>query len=717
MKQVLQDIANGQTRLIEAPAPGVRAGHLLVATGRSLISAGTERMLVDFGKANLLDKARQQPDKVAQVIQKARTDGIGPTLEAVRAKLGEPVPMGYCNVGTVIEVGAGVSGFTVGDRVLSNGHHAELVCVPENLCAKVPAGVSDEQATFGVLGAIALQGIRLIAPTLGERIVVSGLGLIGLLAVQILRANGCQVLGLDFDSARVELARSMGVDAIDLSGGSDPVAAGLAFSRGAGVDGVLITASTRSNEPMQQAARMSRKRGRVVLVGVVGLQLDRDDFYRKEISFQVSCSYGPGRYDPDYEVGGQDYPIGFVRWTEQRNFEAVLQLMADGALRTDALLTHRFPLAEVATAYEAVSGGGALGVLLEYDGTAAAASATDRGAVPRRTIVMNPSRAARPAQSGPVIGMLGAGNYGTRVLLPAFKAAGARLRTIVSSGGVSSALAAERFGFEQASSDTDAVFADESIDTVVIATRHDSHGVLARRALESGKHVFVEKPLALAHADLDAIEAAWNTGATRLQLMVGFNRRFAPLVETMRARLASTPGPKTFLFTVNAGAIPPDHWTQDPAAGGGRILGEACHFIDLMRDLAGAPIVNASAVALGPNHHETIRDDKASLTLSFADGSHGTIHYFANGHRAFPKERIEVFVDGRILQLDNFRKLRGFGWSGFNGRSLMNQDKGNAACVAATVAAIRAGGAAPIPVAELLEVSRVTVDLAQSLRR
>jgi predicted dehydrogenase/threonine dehydrogenase-like Zn-dependent dehydrogenase len=710
MRQVLQSLGDGRTLLADVPAPQLQSGAVLVRTTRSLISAGTERMLVDFGRAGWIDKARQQPEKVRQVLEKARTDGWMQTLEAVRSKLDQPLALGYCNVGVVDSVGSDIREFAPGDRVVSNGSHAEMVAVPRNLCARIPEGVEDDEAAFAVLGAIALQGLRLAAPTLGECFVVTGLGLIGLIAVQLLRANGCRVLGIDPDASKAELARGFGAEAVVLGAEQDPLAAAAAFSHERGVDGVLITAATSSNEPVSQAAKMCRKRGRIVLVGVAGLQLDRADFYQKELSFQVSCSYGPGRYDPAYEEKGIDYPHAFVRWTEQRNFEAVLGMMAAGSLDVRPLISHRFALGEAAAAYDLLSGSGEphLGILLEYAPTADVRS---------RTVPLAPAPAPARADPAPSIAFIGAGNYAGRVLVPAFGATAAKLYGIASNGGVTAAHYGRKFGFAIATTDAESLLADSNVQAIVVATRHDSHAHFVRRALEAGKHVFVEKPLAITLDQLDEIAAAWRTcsaGAARPQLMVGFNRRFAPHVMRMKALLAQVREPKSFVVTVNAGAIPRSHWTQDPGVGGGRIIGEGCHFVDLLRFLSGQAIVHASVQVLGT---EAGHDDSVAITLGFADGSWGTIHYLANGHPAFPKERVEVFCAGRILQLDNFRRLRGMGWKGFSSMRLWRQDKGQKACAAAFIDAIESGRAAPIPIEELLEVSRVTIELGQAARR
>ena len=707
MKQILQSLKTGDTWLAEVPSPRVGFGNLLVHTNITLVSAGTERMLVEFGKANWIDKARQQPDKVRMVLDKVRTDGLAATFDAVQSKLDQPLALGYCNVGMVADVGRGVEGLSAGDRVVSNGKHAEVVCVPKNLCARIPDSVSDEHASFTVLAAIGLQGIRLVGPTMGECVVVTGLGLIGLLTVQMLRAHGCRVLGIDFDPARLELARRFGADVVNPGAGEDVLAAAQAFSRGRGVDAVIITASTKSNEPVSQAANMCRKRGRIVLVGVTGLELSRADFYEKELSFQVSCSYGPGRYDPSYEEGGNDYPVGFVRWTEQRNFEAVLDLMAAGQLDVEPLISHRFPLERAVEAYELLSSGQpSLGILLAYP-------QSDAGRLSQRQVKLEPAAPAH-AVGKATVAFLGAGNYAGRVLIPAFKAAGAVLHSVVSSGGVSAVHYGKKHGFAHASTDASAVLDDSAVDTVVVATRHDAHARQVLDALRSGKHVFCEKPLCLTLDELHRIEVEACARPAQL-LMLGFNRRFAPQVVKTKQLLSTLAEPKSFVMTVNAGAIPAEHWTQDKAVGGGRIVGEGCHFIDLLRHLAGAPIVSWHAESLGRHPALAIADDKATMMLRFADGSVGTIHYLANGDKGFPKERLEVFCAGRVLQLDNFRKLRGWGWKGFSRMNLWRQDKGQAACAAAFVRAVRSGSPCLIPLDEVLEVSRISIEVQQAL--
>lgn len=708
MKQILQSLKTGITEVAEVPCPNAGRGQVLIRTTRSLVSAGTERMLVEFGKAGWLEKARQQPDKVRMALDKVKTDGLIPTVEAVRNKLDQPLPLGYCNVGRVLEV-QGTEEIKEGDRVASNGKHAEVVSVPVNLCARVPDGVSDDEAAFTVVGAVALQGIRLAQPTLGEAVVVTGLGLVGLMAVQLLRAHGCRVLGIDFESRKVELARQFGAETVNLSVGEDPVAAAQRFSRGRGVDAVIVTAATKSSEPIHQAALMCRKRGRIILVGVTGLDLLRADFYEKELSFQVSCSYGPGRYDPNYEEKGGDYPIGFVRWTEQRNFEAVLDMIADGRLDIKPLISHRFSLDNAEQAYAVVGGSEpSLGILLEYP--------QPEGCSEIKLLTKTVTFCQEPPViiQQPVLGFIGSGNYATGVLIPAFKMTGARLKTVASGGGVSGLHAGRKFGFEATTTDTPSVLADAGVNAVVITTRHNSHAHFVLATLRAGKHVFVEKPLCLTLNELKEVEETYSSLFTPHSspplLMVGFNRRFAPQVQKIKSLLGAVSGPKSFVMTVNAGAIPAEHWTQDSAVGGGRIVGEACHFIDLLRFLAGAPIAEWRCMEMESRTHDTV-----TLQLGFADGSMGTVHYFANGSKSFPKERLEVFVGDRVLQLDNFRRLTGFGWPGFSKMNLWRQDKGQKSCAAAFIAAIRQGGSAPIPVEEIFEVSRISLRICAAV--
>jgi predicted dehydrogenase len=711
MQQLLQSLADGRIVLEDIPVPNAAAGAVLIRTSRSLISSGTERMLLEFGRANWIKKIRQQPEKATQVIDKMRTDGVLATIDAVRSKLNQPIPLGYCNVGRVVETGAEASDFKTGDRVVSNGSHAEFVSVGRNLCAHIPDSVSDDEAVFTPLAAIALQGLRLAGPAIGERFCVIGLGLVGLIAVQLLRANGCKVLGVDPDPVKSALARQFGADVVDLRAGEDVSKIAEGFSAGEGIDAVLITAATDSNEPIQQAAQMCRQRGRIVLIGVTGLELNRADFYKKEISFQVSCSYGPGRYDDVYESRGIDYPFGLVRWTEQRNFEAVLQLLESERLDVRPLISHRFAFGGAGAAYDLLADRtqASLGIVLDYRGESGEIGAP---AIVRKLSLHAPASGA--PVSMPAVAFIGAGNYAGRVLIPAFRSGGARLFAVATANGINAARYGRQYGFEIASTDVDAVLASPEVDIVVIATRHDTHALFVQRALAAGKHVFVEKPLALTGADVDAIEVSLRDAARPTPtLMIGFNRRFAPLAARMKTLLDAVREPKTFVVTANAGAAPAGHWTVD-SAGGGRIIGEACHFVDLLRFLAGSPITGSVARRTGGSART--EDPSVCITLSFADGSVGTIHYLTGGHASFPKERVEVFAGGRVLQLDNFRRLRGYGWPRFESKRQWRQNKGQYACAAAMVRAIKAGDASPIPLEEILEVSRATIDASEAAR-
>jgi predicted dehydrogenase/threonine dehydrogenase-like Zn-dependent dehydrogenase len=710
MQQLLQSLADGHIVLEDIPVPSVGAGAVLIRTSRSLISSGTERMLLEFGRANWIEKIRQQPERAHQVLDKMRTDGVLATLGAVRSKLNQPIALGYCNVGRVVEAGVDAAEFSAGDRVVSNGSHAEFVAVGRNLCARVPKSVSDDEAVFAPLAAIALQGLRLAGPEIGERFCVIGLGLVGLMAVQLLRANGCKVLGVDPDPGKSALARRFGADVVDLRAGEDVLGIAEHFSAGEGIDGVLITAATDSNEPVEQAAQMCRQRGRIVLIGVAGLELNRADFYKKEISFQVSCSYGPGRYDEMYESRGIDYPFGLVRWTEQRNFQAALQLMESGHLDVRPLISHRYKFSAAGAAYDLLADRtkDSLGIVLDYQDEASGP------AIVRKMPLRVPTSGSSSAM--PAVAFVGAGNYAGRVLIPAFRASGARLFAVATANGINAARYGRQYGFEVASTDVDAVLGAPEVNLVVIATRHDTHAQFVQRALAAGKHVFVEKPLALTGSEIDAIEAALRDPAGRQtrMLMIGFNRRFAPLAVRMKALLGAVREPKSFIVTVNAGAAQAGHWTVEPA-GGGRIIGEACHFIDLLRFLTGYPITGSVAHRTGGENAES-GDPSVCITLNFADGSLGTIHYLTSGHASFPKERVEVFCGGGVLQLDNFRRLRAYGWPRAGSKRLWQQDKGQYACAAATVRAIKTGGESPIPLDEILEVSRTTIAVSEAAR-
>lgn len=700
MNQLLQNLQTGQTTLTTLPAPQPAPGQVLIRTHSSLVSLGTERMLVEFGKASLLAKARQQPEKVKQVLNKIQTDGLMPTVEAVKRKLSAPIPLGYCNAGEVIAVGKGVKNFKPRDRVVSNGPHAEIVSVPQNLVAHIPDNVSYHQAAFTVIGAIGLQGIRLINPTFGETIVVSGLGLIGLLSVQFLNANGCRVIGLDLDAAKVKLAQELGVEAIHLNKNTDIVADILQKTSGIGADGVLITASTKSNELISQAAQMSRKRGRIVLVGVIGLNLQRADFYEKELSFQVSCSYGPGRYDTLYEQKGQDYPIGFVRWTEQRNFEAVLRAIKTGQVQVNPLITEVVPFKDYQKIYGDISRRDKIASILEYP-------VANNGESTRTLIDIHIKSFA--GEKG-VLGIIGAGNFTGATLLPALKKIKANIKGIASSKGLTGTVLAKKFGIAQSTTDYRSLLNDPEIEGLIITTRHHLHAAQTIEALKAGKHVFVEKPLALNIKELLLIRAAWE--GQNKTISVGFNRRFSPFAQKAKKLLGNQPSPIQVVCQINAGSIPSDHWTQDLDIGGGRIIGEACHFIDLITYLTGSLVESVVMNALGTN--PKANTDNATLLLRYQNGAQGTIHYFSNGHPSFPKEKIDIYHQGKIISINNFRKMEFFGYK--KSKFKKRQDKGHQQQFALWVERLKAGGEALIPWSEIENTTLAGFAALQSLK-
>jgi len=701
MRQIIQNLKTGETILEEVPAPIVRSGHILIQTTRSLVSLGTERMLVEFGNASLIQKARQQPDKVKMVLDKIRSDGLLPTMEAVFNKLGQPLPLGYCNVGRVIAVGAGVTEFQIGDRVASNGPHAELVCIPQNLCARIPDNVCDDAAAFTVIGSIGLQGIRLLQPTFGETVVVVGLGLIGLIAAQILKANGCRVIGFDFDQAKVDLANRMGIIAVNPAGGTDQVKFVEEQTAGVGADAVLITASAKTNEIISQAARMSRKRGRIVLVGVIGLELSRAEFYEKELSFQVSCSYGPGRYDEQYEQKGHDYPIGFVRWTEKRNFEAILNAISSGQLEVEQLITERVAIADFNQIYGSIGQSRSIASILLYDNNVDA----------RAAVTVNSHSFTN---SKGVVAIVGAGNFTSATVLPALKPLNAKLKYIVSAGGLTASTLAKRAGFAVAATDYKEVLADNEVDLVMITTRHNLHAAMVIEALKSGKHVFVEKPLCLNEEDLAMIEQVYRSRVSMPNapvLTVGFNRRFAPFALKMKSLIGA--GAVNIVATMNAGFIPANSWVHDLSVGGGRIVGEACHFIDLCSYLSGSRVTAVCMNSLGVSPQEN--SDNASILLRYENGSNAVINYFSNGNKAYSKERLEVHSQERSLIMDNWRTLEGFGYKGFTSAK-SKQDKGHADQFRLLLERVSSGGDALIPFEDIANTTRAGFAAITSLK-
>jgi len=707
MKQIIQNFKTGETSLEEIPVPQPGSGKLLIRTTHSLVSLGTERSLVEFGKANLVQKARQQPDKVKQVLDKIKSDGLMPTLENVFKRLDEPLSLGYCNVGTVVETGAGVTDFAVGDLVASNGKHAEYVCVPKNLVARVPANVSSEEAAFTVIGSISLQGIRLMNPTFGETMVVYGLGLLGLLAAQMLLANGCHVIGIDIDETKCELARTWGVSAINPASGNDPVKSVMEITGGVGADGVLITASAKSQEIISNSAQMSRKRGRIILVGVIGLNISRAEFYEKELSFQVSCSYGPGRYDENYEQRGIDYPLPFVRWTEKRNFEAILKAISSGSLQVKELISEMIPIHEFHKIYDNIGRSRSIATILTYpEGT---------GELEKESALQVLEDRSFAGQKA-VTGFIGAGNFTKMTMLPKLKGSGASFKYMCSSGGLSGTTLAKKFGFSHSTTDYHEVLKDEEVDTVFITTRHNSHAGFVREALQAGKNVFVEKPLAINEEQLqEIIEAYGNSSAlpSGPTLTVGFNRRFSPHTQAIKKAIGNDPGVLNIVATMNAGFIPPQVWVHDMQVGGGRIIGEACHYMDLCAYLAGSEIRRVCMSSMGTD----IRDntDNASILMQFKNGSNAVINYFANGSKSYSKERVEVFSQERVFVLDNFRNTRAYGAKGFkNLKTKMN--KGHKEQFHTYIQRIKEGGEPLIPFSDMVNVTRASFAALRSLK-
>lgn len=697
MKQIIQSFKTGDTILEEVPAPKIKRGCVLIQTTRSLVSLGTERMLVEFGKSNLISKARQQPDKVKQVLDKIKTDGLMPTVETVFNKLGEPLPLGYCNVGKVIAVGEGVNDFKIGDRVVSNGQHAEFVCVPKNLVAHIPDNVSDEEATFTVIGSIGLQGIRLLNPTLGETVVVVGLGLIGLLTAQLLVANGCRVIGSDIDESKLQMAKKWGIIPFNPLKG-DIVKFVEDLTDGIGADGVVITASAKNNDIISQSARMSRKRGRIILVGVIGLDISRAEFYEKELTFQVSCSYGPGRYDENYEQKGVDYPLPFVRWTEKRNFETILQAISTKRIFVEEMITEVVELDNYLKIYGEIGSSHSIASILKYD------EKTQLN--PNRNIKLKDTNFSG---SKGVIGIIGSGNFTKMTMMPALKDSGANYKYIASNGGVTGTAVAQKYNIANSTTDYKQVLNDAEVDLVLITTRHDLHAPMVKETLAAGKNVFVEKPLALNLTELNEIIEIQQK--TEKNITVGFNRRFSP--HTIKIKQLVGNAPMNVIATMNAGFIPPNVWVHDMKVGGGRIIGEACHYIDLITYLTGSKVKSVCMNSMGINPEENT--DNASILLKYENGSTGVINYFANGSKAYSKERLEVFSQERTFIMDNFRKTEGFGVKGFS-KLKTSLDKGHKNQFHTLIKKIKEGGSPLIPLDEIINTTKASFAAVESLK-
>ncbi len=645
MDQIHQNINNGKTSVVRVADPLARSGEVLIANHCSLISAGTEKMVMDLSKKSLIGKMRERPDQVRRVVEKMKLEGVLETLRQVRAKLDQPLGLGYCSAGVVIAVGAGVGQFKVGDRVASNGPHAGIVSVPGNLCASFDDTITFEQAAFAVLGSIAMQGVRLSHATIGETVLVIGLGLVGQLAVGLLAAAGCRVIGTDPDPAKCTLALKSG--AFHAAPAISASQCGV-YTRGAGVDSVLITASTSSNQPIDLACEAVRSKGRIVLVGVVGLEIPRRPMYFKEAEFVVSCSYGPGRYDANYEDRGIDYPIGYVRWTEQRNIQAVLDLIGQGRLPVDHLISHRFDIANAEGAYDIIAKGSEpyLGVILNYP-------SSDSG--PGKHYIKHKSKVVSRDRIG--LSVLGAGNFAQVTMFPKLaKCAEFELRSVCSANGLSSHHSAEKFGFLMSTTDESAAIEASDTDAVMILTRHDLHASQVVKALQSGKHVFVEKPLAINEDQLASVEKAIHENPNQV-LLVGFNRRFSAAAKCVKNHFKNSPAPLTIQYRFNAGSIPADSWIQASEEGGGRIIGEACHAIDLVTYLTGSLPVEVYASCIGGPHAPMVVDDQVFITLRHENGSVSSIGYLAGGDRAFSKERIEVLGGGKMAVIDDYRTV------------------------------------------------------------
>jgi predicted dehydrogenase/NADPH:quinone reductase-like Zn-dependent oxidoreductase len=712
VKQVLQSARTGEIEIAKVPAPRVLPGCVLVRIAASLVSAGTERASSEFASKSLLQKAKSRPDLVREFVNKVRRDGVLSALSAVRSRLDQPLALGYSSAGTVIEVGEGISDLRVGDRVACAGAnfavHAEFACMPRMLVARIPsADVDFDSAAFTTLGAVAIHGVRTAEAKLGDVVAVIGLGLLGQLTLQVLNAAGCRVIGMDLIRERAELAAKMGALAVTTSEAEFRDLC-LKHSAGHGADSVLITAETASSGPVNLASQIARDRGIVVAVGTVGMDLQRKLYYEKELDFRISRSYGPGRYDSAFEQKGRDYPIGYVGWSETRNMEAFLQLLADGKLNLQPLITHSFKIENATAAYEVITGKAQqpyLGVLIRY-------SQQESLPTQRMEIV---SRKRGSSSAGEVrVGLLGAGNFAQGTLIPAIRQLrGAKLVGLCATSGARAHAAAKKFGFEFCTTNEQELYSDPAIDTVVIATRHHLHAAQVVRALECGKHVFCEKPLCLTEEELGEIECTYERNVGRLHLMVGFNRRFAPMARQMKKFLATAGGPFTMHYRVNAGLLPKDHWINDPEQGGGRILGEVCHFVDFLSFVCEAAphTVRARSVPAG------VSEQDVAITIEFTDGSLGTISYICNGDRTFSKERVEIFGSGCVAVLDDFRWLelvRRGRKQVF--RSWLKQDKGHAAEWAAFAQCIQFGGPSPIPFDEIVATTLATIRIADALR-
>lgn len=710
MKELIQNIKSGKIDLIEIPSPNVQDKEILINSSCSLISSGTERMLTKFSEANYLSKALQNPEKVKQVLDKARTDGIISSIEAVNSRLNEPMSLGYSNVGVISKLGENVKGFKIGERVISASKHSEQVISSPNLIAKVPDNVSDNEAAFCVVSSIALQGVRLARPEIGEKFVVIGAGLIGLIAVQILIGNGCKVLAIDYDQDKLKLAKKYGAEIFAYSGENNPRDKVKKFTNGVGADGVLITASSKSNDPINLSSEFCRTRGRIIQVGVTGLNIERDQFFKKELEFRVSSSFGPGRNDVSYEEGLQDYPIGFVRWTMKRNFEAALDLISSKIINVSGLISSEYQFKDAVKAYEELKKNqNSLGILFNYSNNE------------NKEVLSNLELSKNKFYPNkPIVGFIGAGNYASRILIPEFSKNKANLHTVVTSSGRNSVIQGKKFGFKNAATNSEKMLSNPDINTIAIASRHDSHCEFVIKALEQKKNIYVEKPLCISISELERIRDAYKKSqlsSNPPKLCVGFNRRFSPHIKKAKELLTSRVEPISMIMTFNAGYVDPDHWIQDDEKGGKRIIGEACHYIDLMRYFAESKLVSINAISLKNSYSSDWGNDKATISISYEDGSIGTIHYFANGSSLFPKERIEIFGEGKTIQIENFKKMKGFGFKKFTKLNLFAQNKGHENCVKSFLKSIEKGEQSPISIEEIFETTEASIKASLQIQQ
>lgn len=706
MKQVVQSLKSGKISIEDTPSPNLKSKHVLIRTKNSILSSGTERMLLDFGKSNYLNKALKNPKRVEQLLNKVKNDGLIDAITTVRSKLDMPIPLGYCSCGEVIESKSDY--FTVGDRVISNGPHAEIVSVPQNLCAKIPDGVDYENASFTVLAAISLQGIRISNIEIGESVAVYGLGLIGLITCKILLANGCEVVGIDNDKSKCEFARKLGIPVVDTSKDANPILRCQKLTSNLFFDKVLITVNTTSNDVIKYSSQLCRKKGKITLIGVTGLNIDRDDFYKKEIIFQVSCSYGPGRYDPEYELFGNDYPIEYVRWTENRNFQTILNLLSAGKIDFTDLVSHQISFEDALKAYEILLNKPSISIILNYD-------KSKKNKI-KKTIAIK-SKIKSGKTSNILVGLIGSGSYTKKIILPTLKKIrykyGINLNTIVSNSGITGTIIGKKYFFENSSSSYDSVTNSKKINTVIIASNHDTHAEIVLECIKKNKNIFVEKPLGLNESELVQIKKLYSRrtalGNYKSNFMVGFNRRFSPHIIKIKEALKLKEGQNNLIYTVNAGHIDKESWLNQVNQGG-RVVGEVCHFVDTINFLYSSEVTSISKLTLSNNKSE-INNDYA-ISLKYQNGSIATIHYFANGAKSYPKENIKIINSGGMIELDNFKHTKFYNWPNFSNFRTIQQDKGNRECLNAFFKSVYLRAQSPISFDDLYHSSLITDQIA-----